>query len=186
MNDFNGNPAEYTQNTAEYNASSEYAPFEGNPAAKELNAFEGSVKNTRRAKKSCGGRGRMQGLCVTAVVAVAAASVIVPPPQGINAEIAAAEATDTTVSYIIYVDSDESLDAVLYNDFTRRSFPLERGENRNVFADLRADTEYTLAIVGNFGFGDSTVAERTVKTAAAPDSVTERRDRVVLHCIYYS
>lgn len=183
MKDFNSDPSEYGGRSTEYNAAEENASFVGNPTPKELQsseAFGGKVVKTKKKRRE--GVGFLPGLIVAAVIAVAAVAFIAPSSRDVNVEIASAETTNTTVSYEINVDSDESLDAVLYNDFTHRRFPLEKGENRNVFEDLRADTEYTLAIVGNFGFGEKTIAKQTVKTADAPTPVTEWRDNVELKC----
>lgn len=64
--------------------------------------------------------------------------------------------------------SGGDLSAVVYNDFTRRSFPLTEGENSFTAADLTPGMRYTVAVVMPSALGDITLDERAVSTKELP------------------
>lgn len=173
----------FNRDLAEYSGAREYAPaeevrsFAGNPEAEEGN--DGARRKKKRENRS---RERMTGLAsffVAAAVVVTAGAVLLSTPD-VDAEIVA-EATDVAVTYEISVSSESALNVVLYNDFTRRSSPLGEGVTRGVFEGLRPGVEYTLAVVGNFGFGERRLAEQKIKTSAFPAHVPVTEWRGVEH-----
>lgn len=169
MTGYNGEPTEYGR--VKDNAPAEESrSFAGNPEASEAN--NGTPK---KPKKKRGGTASLASLFVAATVVVAAGAVMLSQPD-VSAEIAA-QATDVAVTYEIEIISEKALEVVLYNDFTRRVFPLEQGANHGVFENLHPDVEYTLAVVGNFGFGERRLSEKKVRTSALPPPppVTEWR-----------
>lgn len=106
-------------------------------------------------------------VAVAAVLVMAAAGGLLPPRA--QASILSADGTDTAIT--VDVDVAESVDdlaCVVYNDFTRRSFPLAKGENTFTAADLTPGMRYTVAVVMPSALGDITLDERTVSTSLLP------------------
>ena len=173
MKGFNGDPAEYS-GAWENPQAEESQQFAGNPTPRETGGTEEYPAPKKRKKKGGGSSGltRLASVFVVATVAVVAGTAMLSESDA-AAEIVRVDATDTAVSYevVVSTEGEEELSVILYNDFTRRSFPLASGVNSNVFEDLRADVEYTVAVVGNFGFGEKTLAERKIRTAAYPAHV---------------
>lgn len=112
--------------------------------------------------------------CVVAaasVVVIAAAGGLLPSRA--QAAIVSSGSTDTAISFDVNVEEDAGeLSAVVYNDFTRRVFPLAEGSNSLTAGDLTPGMRYTVAVVKPSALGEMTVDQRTVETSATPP-VTE-------------
>lgn len=124
-------------------------------------------------------RKRANGTVSPAVVAVVAAAVLVMAaaggliPPGADASIVSAESTDTDISFDVDVEkTGVELSAVVYNDFTSRTFPLAEGSNSLTAGDLTPGMRYTVAVVMPSALGDITLDRRPVSTGVSPP-VTE-------------
>ncbi len=179
MNEFNRNPqeskgaAEYKTGAREYYGAEEQKAYAESPARNEANAEARTNRPAKaKAKRDMSSLTRvLSAFAVTAtvVVAVAASGII---SDGGSAEIISAKAGNNSVSYEVEVESGEELNIVLYNDFIRREQSLSQGTNSGEFVDLGPGLSYTLAVMGKNAFGETTIAETTVKTSLSPDPVT--------------
>ncbi len=106
-------------------------------------------------------------VAVAAVLVMAAAGGLLPPRA--EASIVSAESTDSAISFDVDVEkSGGELSAVVYNDFTRRTFPLAEGPNQLTAGELTPGMRYTVAVVMPSALGDITLDERPVATSASP------------------
>lgn len=173
FNQRNDNPA-----APELPAENEFNVFPDNPQGMEF-AKERETAKPKKQRGKGGGKGAgILSAFFTSIVAVAVIGVSAGvPAAGAKAEFLEVWATDTSIGYQIAVEeSPKPLKIVAYNDFTRREFDLETGENVGFFLDLQPDMRYIVAIQGNFGFGAQTLSETEVKTdKLRPPLVTEWR-----------
>ncbi len=106
-------------------------------------------------------------VAAVSVLVIAAAGGLLPSRA--RAAIVSAGSTDTAISFDVEVEEDAGeLSAVLYNDFTRRVFPLTEGSNSLTAGDLTPGMRYTVAVVRPSALGDLTVDERAVETSLTP------------------
>ncbi len=151
---------------------SEYADVKSNACADELNS-----DNAKRLKKPVK-KNRINDIvkaffvATIAVVSVAAFSAF---NADVEADITALSVTDTRISYTVNVDSDEAVELVVYNDFTRRNVSLLKGENEGEVTDLKPNVKYTVALVCKTFLSERTLEERSVLTDKTPSAspVTE-------------
>ncbi len=106
-------------------------------------------------------------VAVAAIIVMAAAGGLLPPRA--EADIVFSDSTDTAITFNVDVTkSGGDLSALVYNDFTRRSFPLAEGENSLTAAELTPGMSYTVAVVMPSALGDITLDEQTVSTSELP------------------
>ena len=107
-----------------------------------------------------------------AVTAVAAVIVVTTIPASPIAEINQIQEFQNAITFQVNVtDSDQalypdSLEIVLENQMEYYSYPLTLGLNVGIFEDLPENTEYTMRVVGNKGYGNEHLTSMTVKTQA--------------------
>lgn len=166
---------EYNQNVSEYGRTQEESascPENSMPLSErdvsEWQAAEEYPRGKPRKKKK---RVRILppavGVVALASILVMAAGGLLPPRA--QAAIVSTTGTDTAITFDVDVTkSGGDLSAVVYNDFTRRSFPLTEGENSCTAADLAPGMRYTVAVVMPSALGDITLDERAVSTNELP------------------
>ena len=170
---------EFNKAEAEYNAEPQTSVRDELNAAKtpaEAQEFQDVAEYPfeSKPKKSSSSRRNsklLQTLSAFAAIAVVAGAAVALPSDDVSASIKETFVTDTSVEYAVFVEEGEGLNLVLYNDFTRRSVALKKGENSGLFTNLKEEMDYTLAVVGNFGFGEKKIAKTSVKTL--PPLITE-------------
>ncbi len=171
MSEFNRSPREAGE-VREYKSppKEQFSPDAEYHSAKEAqDAPEQRAKQP--AKKKEPGLSHLVPAFVLAAVAAVAVVSVGTAEEG-SATIKNARATDTTIACEVEA-TGENLQLVLYNDFIRLAEPIEAGGGAEEFTGLKPSMEYTLAVVGEGAFGETTLTEMTVSTNALPEPVSE-------------
>lgn len=169
MDEYNRNVSEYGQTPEESVSCPENPLPPSERDAAEWQTAEEYPRGKPRKKKK---RGRTLppavGVAALASILVMAAAGGLLPPRA-EAAIVSTTGTDTAITFDVDVKkSGGDLSAVVYNDFTRRSFSLTEGENSFTAADLTPGMRYTVAVVMPSALGDITLDERAVSTKELP------------------
>jgi len=112
----------------------------------------------------------LSSFTVTAVVATTALFLPAPP----TAEFLALSTLGNAIYYETLVRDgesaivDDSLKILLENALDSREASLDSGRDFGLFEDLTAGHEYTVSIVSNQGFGETTLAEQTIRVEDSP------------------
>lgn len=160
--ELNASVREYSEGK-EYRAPQEFGDSEPNFDAKEDNTGSTRAQKPGKAKRKNRIGDMLKIFCIAtaAVIAVTAATLL---PKNTSAEIISLTVTDTSISYTVNVSGDDVLELVVYNDFTHRTESLTHGENDGKVEGLKPDIRYRVAVVCNSGFGNRTIAEKSVRT----------------------
>lgn len=123
------------------------------------------ISNRRKAKII---QNWLSSFVVTAAVLVAAAVLI---PKTPSATIVQLVTVGTDIFYEVEVLAEEdngesSLKILAESNLHNAQQPLHAGMTSGQFSALRPNTEYTLSVVGNSGFGNYLLTKQTVKTGA--------------------
>ncbi len=169
MEEFNRNVSEYARTPEESGSRPENPAPPEEQSVPEWQASEEFPRGKPRKKKKLS-RALPSAAAVVAVAAVlvmAAAGGLLPPRA--RASIVSASGTDTAITVDVDVTkASDDLACVVYNDFTRRSFPLAEGANTLTAGDLTPGMRYTVAVVMPSALGDVTLDEQTVTTSRLP------------------
>lgn len=187
-NEFNRTASEWKASAREFSTAEEIKSFAGNADVRETGStaeypagspaapkHDGGDENRRQEQarnisKSVGNAA--SGLASVATVAVVAVVAVTGASVNVSAEIVSLTVTDTVLCCTVNLDSDTDASLVVYNDFTRREETLENGENVVEVTGLKADVQYTVAVVYAGSFGETTLIEESVRTDKYPPLVT--------------
>lgn len=163
-NEYKG-AAEYGRNASEFSGGTELQPVRDNFQAEEYGVnTEGTAVGPKKKKKSSSSS-KLTSFTVALAAVATVAVATTAPSSSVSAEISEYAASNTSISYCVEAETgDRPLKIVLYNDFTRREALLTSGSNAGEFTELHEDMEYTVAVVGNFGFGEKNIDERKIRT----------------------